>query len=51
MATMFVRLKEKNFANWRKVYDSVAGLWRSDCEASDPNKLTLIFNGLYWQMR
>jgi hypothetical protein len=50
MATMLVQHKVKNFANWKKVYDSVAGLWQSKCEASDPNKLTLVFNGLYWQM-
>jgi hypothetical protein len=50
MATMSVQHKVKNFANWKKVYDSVAGLWQSKCEASDPNKLILVFNGLYWQM-
>ena len=51
MATMLVQHKVKNFAEWKKVYDSVAGLRASNGElsdqvfrdASDPNKLTLVF--------
>jgi quinol monooxygenase YgiN len=51
MATMLVQHKVKNFAEWKKVYDSVAGLRASSGElsdqiyhdSSDPNKLTLIF--------
>ena len=51
MATMLVQHKVKNFADWKKVYDSVAGLRASNGElsdqiyrdASDPNKLTLVF--------
>jgi quinol monooxygenase YgiN len=51
MATMLVQHKVKNFADWKKVYDSVAGLRHSNGElsdqiyrdASDPNKLTLVF--------
>jgi heme-degrading monooxygenase HmoA len=51
MATMLVQHKVKNFADWKKVYDSVAGLRASNGEisdkvyrdASDPSKLTLVF--------
>jgi len=51
MATMLVQHKVKNFAEWKKVYDSVAGLRASNGElsdkiyndASDPNKLTIVF--------
>ena len=51
MATMLVQHKVKNFAEWKKVYDSVAGLRATNGElsdqvfrdASDPNKLTLVF--------
>lgn len=48
---MLVQHKVKDFAAWKKVYDSVADLRASNGElsdqiyrdASDPNKLTLIF--------
>ena len=51
MATMLVQHKVKSFAEWKKVYDSVAGLRASNGElsdqiyhdSSDPNKLTLVF--------
>lgn len=51
MASMLVQHKVKDFAAWKKVYDSVADLRASNGElsdqiyrdASDPNKLTLIF--------
>ena len=51
MATMLVQHKVKNFAEWKKVYDSIAGLRASNGELSDqvfrdasnPNKLTLVF--------
>jgi antibiotic biosynthesis monooxygenase (ABM) superfamily enzyme len=52
MATMLVQHKVKNYEDWKKIYDSVAGLRTtfgeiSDCvyrDASDANKLTLIFD-------
>jgi len=51
MATMLVQHHVKDYAAWKKVYDSVAGLRASSGEmsdqvyhdASDPNKLTLVF--------
>jgi len=51
MATMLVQHKVKNFADWKKVYDSMVGLRHSNGElsdqiyreASDPNKLTVVF--------
>lgn len=51
MASMLVQHKVKDFAEWKKVYDSVADLRASNGElsdqiyrdASDPNKLTVIF--------
>jgi antibiotic biosynthesis monooxygenase (ABM) superfamily enzyme len=51
MASMLVQHKVKNFADWKKVYDSVAGMRASNGElsdqiyreAGDPNKLTLVF--------
>lgn len=51
MAYMLVQHKVKDFAAWKKVYDSVADLRASNGElsdqiyrdASDPNKLTAIF--------
>ena len=51
MAVMLVQHKVKDFANWKKVYDSQAALRTSSGElsdqiyhnASDPNQLVLIF--------
>ena len=51
MASMLVQHSVKNFAVWKKMYDSVADLRASSGElsdqiyrdASDPNKLTAIF--------
>ena len=51
MASMLVQHKVKDFAEWKKVYDSVADLRASNGElsdklyrdANDPNRLTLIF--------
>lgn len=51
MATMLVQHTVKDFAEWKKVYDSVVDLRASNGElsdqiyrdASDPNKLTVIF--------
>jgi quinol monooxygenase YgiN len=51
MAGMLVQHKVKDFANWKKVYDSQAALRASSGElsdqiyrdASDQNKLILIF--------
>ena len=51
MAYMLVQHKVKDFAAWKKVYDSVADLRASNGElsdqiyrdVSDPNKLTAIF--------
>lgn len=51
MATMLVQHAVKDFAEWKKVYDSVVDLRASSGElsdqiyrdASDPNKLTVIF--------
>jgi quinol monooxygenase YgiN len=51
MASMLVQHEVKDFTEWKKVYDSVADLRASNGElsdqiyrdASDPNKLTLIF--------
>jgi len=51
MASMLVQHQVKDFAEWKKVYDSVADLRASNGElsdkiyrdASDPNKLTIIF--------
>jgi heme-degrading monooxygenase HmoA len=51
MATMLVQHKVKNYAEWKKVYDSAAGLRASNGELSDqiyrdardPNKVTLVF--------
>ena len=52
MASMLIQHKVKDFAVWKKVYDSVKDLRASNGElsdqiyrdASDPNKLTIIFN-------
>ena len=51
MASMLIQHKVKDFGAWKKVYDSVAGMRKSNGElsdqifhdASDPNKLTLLF--------
>jgi quinol monooxygenase YgiN len=51
MASMLVQHKVKDFAEWKKVYDSVANLRANNGElsdtiyrdANDPNSLTLIF--------
>ena len=51
MASMLVQHKVKNFAAWKKVYDSVSELRASNGELSnqifrdesDPNSLTVIF--------
>jgi len=51
MASMLVQHSVKDFAAWKKMYDSVADLRTSSGElsdqiyrdASDPNKLTAIF--------
>jgi quinol monooxygenase YgiN len=51
MASLLVQHKVKSFAEWKKVYDSQAGLRKSSGElsdmiyhdVSDPNKLTLLF--------
>jgi len=51
MASMLVQHHVKDFAAWKKVYDSVAVLRQSNGELSDqifrdvgdPNKLTLLF--------
>ena len=51
MATMMVQYKVKDFAEWKTVFDSVAGLRASNGalsdqvyrDASDPNKITLVF--------
>jgi len=51
MAVMLVQHKVKDFANWKKVYDSQAALRASSGELSDQiyrdisdqNKLTIIF--------
>jgi len=51
MASMLIQHKVKNFAEWKKVYVSVAALRASSGElsdqiyrdASDPNKITLVF--------
>jgi len=51
MASMLVQHQVKDFAEWKRVYDSVADLRSSNGElsdriyrdASDPNKLTIMF--------
>jgi quinol monooxygenase YgiN len=51
MASMLVQHKVKDFAEWKKVFDSVADVRTSSGElsdqiyrdASDPNRLTAIF--------
>ena len=51
MATMLVQHNVKDFAEWKKVYDSVANLRANNGElsdqiyrdASDPNSLTVVF--------
>ena len=51
MASMLVQHQVKDFSEWKNVYDSVADLRSSSGElsdqifrdASDPNKLTVIF--------
>ena len=51
MATMLIQIKVKDFAEWKKVFDSGNGLRKSNGElshqiyqdASDPNKLTTIY--------
>ena len=50
MATMLIQHKVKDFAEWKKVFDSVASLRASNGElssqvfrdASDPNSLTVV---------
>jgi len=50
MVNMLIQLKVKDFAEWKKVFDSVAGLRHSSGElseqifreASDPNSVTTI---------
>jgi len=50
MASMLIQHKVKDFAEWKKVFDSAAGLRASSGElstqifrdASDPNSLTII---------
>jgi len=50
MASMLIQHKVKDFAAWKKVFDSVAALRKSSGElstqlfrdASDPNKLTVL---------
>ncbi len=50
MATMLVQHKVKNFADWKKVFDSVFELRKSSGElstqlyqdASDPSKVTVV---------
>jgi quinol monooxygenase YgiN len=51
MATMLVQIKVKNFAEWKKTFDSGDGMRKSNGElshqiyqdASDPNKITAIY--------
>ncbi|MGB7117318.1 MAG: antibiotic biosynthesis monooxygenase [Anaerolineales bacterium] len=51
MATMLVQHNVKDFAEWKKVYDSVANLRANNGElsdqiyrdTSDPNSLTVVF--------
>ena len=51
MAAMLVQQKVKDFSEWKKVYDSVAGLRASNgalsdkiyTDASDPNQITIVF--------
>ena len=51
MSAMLVQHQVKDYAAWKKVYDSVKGLRTSNGElsdkiyrdANDPNKLTIIF--------
>jgi len=51
MASMLVQHKVNDYAEWKKVYDSVSGFRASSGElsdqiyrdASDPNQLTLVF--------
>jgi len=51
MASMLVQHNVKDFAEWKKVYDSVANLRANNGElsdqiyrdASDPNSLTVVF--------
>ena len=51
MATMLIQHQVKNFSDWKKVYDSFAGLRASNGElsdtvyqdANDPSKVTLVF--------
>ena len=50
MASMLIQLKVKDFAEWKKVFDSAAGMRTSGGElsaqifrdASDPNSITTI---------
>jgi quinol monooxygenase YgiN len=50
MASMLIQLKVKDFAEWKKVFDSVAGFRRSNGElseqvfrdASNPNSITTL---------
>lgn len=50
MVYMLIQLKAKDFAEWKKVFDSVAGFRRSSGElseqvfrdASDPNSVTTL---------
>jgi quinol monooxygenase YgiN len=51
MASMLVQIKVKDFAEWKKVFDSGAGLRATNGElshqiyrdASDPNKISAIY--------
>jgi heme-degrading monooxygenase HmoA len=52
MASMIVQQKVKDFAEWKKVYDSASNLRVSNGgisdkiyrDANDPNSITVIFN-------
>ena len=54
MASMLVQHKVKDYASWKKVYDSLHDLRANNGElsdmiyrdANDPNNLTLIFKGI-----
>lgn len=51
MTNMLVQLKVKDFAAWRKVFDTASGMRTSNGElsdqifqdASDPNKVTILY--------
>jgi quinol monooxygenase YgiN len=52
MASMFVQHKVRDFAEWKRIYDSVADMRTSNGELSDkiyrdstdPNSLTILFD-------